>query len=847
MALPEVTLTFKNRAKFDLSHKTLLTPDVLPRIFLASLVIAALPLAAQEPPAPDAPVPLEGPAGNAANGEGMVQNMQYPNVNVQAVLLLYQELTGNKVITDSSVQGNLSIYISTPVPKSEAIKIIEMSLIMNGFSVVPAGDGIVKVLGPGKPTRSASVPIYSQPEQIPEGEMIISYIFQLDYADPTELSNVLNQYLSTGQPYTSFLPLPKTQAILVTETTSTIRNLIGLIKEVDRPPATVVSEFIQLRRADATKVVEYLNELFQAKQQQQNQTAAGGQPNPGGGRRRVNPEEVPPPPEGVSPATVEAFLSEDNVILGKIKLTADPRTNRIHVVTRPINLPFLRQLINEFDANVDIGTPVTRPLRYISAGDVLPILVQTLKEPTIETNQSQGGGSPASGSTSGPTGGGLSGGSGGGSLSGGSEGGGGGGGGALGAEQLNTQPVDTAPEAVTIGSTRLIADKRSNSIIIMANEDVREKVVRVIDEIDVRAPQVMLHTVVGELSLAKGEQTGFSYILRNFNIGNAITGGGILRNAAESIILPGGTVINPGIGNNNGNNNNNNNGNNTNTNTFNGTASQQLARELRAIRPGLGASGLSGVITVENSLDIIVRLLSSSNRFKVTSRPLIFTSNNKKAVIASGREVAVPVSSLTSQDAGVPVTSSNIQFKPIELRLEVVPLINADNEVNLEVLQRVDSEAGSTIIDGNAVPNISTRYLRTSVTVPNRATVVLGGLITEDQSRNRGGIPILSEVPILGFLFSNTDKAAKRSELIVLIKPEVLNSHEDMIVEKAVEEQRLYLPNNLEDALTPEGVVLPERKDSSPWWKRSPKDTAVEMQEVEQTKTQVRTRKIYRN
>src|SRR4029077_1931307 len=83
---------------------------------------------------------------------------------------------------------------------------------------------------------------------------------------------------------------------------------------------------------------------------------------------------------------------EEAVIVGKIKITPDVRTNRIHVVTRPINMPFIRQLIHEFDANVEFAKPVTRYLKYVSAGEVLPVLVQALTEPGTE-----GGGAGAGG------------------------------------------------------------------------------------------------------------------------------------------------------------------------------------------------------------------------------------------------------------------------------------------------------------------------------------------------------------------------------------------------------------------------------------------------------------------
>src|SRR5260370_25593457 len=95
------------------------------------------------------------------------------------------------------------------------------------------------------------------------------------------------------------------------------------------------------------------------------------------------------------------ILSEEAVIVGKIKITPDVRTNRIHIVTRPINMPFIRQLIHEFDANVEFAKPVTRYLQYVSAGDVLPVLVQALTEPGTEAGQGAGGagGLPGLGAT----------------------------------------------------------------------------------------------------------------------------------------------------------------------------------------------------------------------------------------------------------------------------------------------------------------------------------------------------------------------------------------------------------------------------------------------------------------
>ena len=177
--------------------------------------------------------------------------------------ILYETLTGKKLVMDNFVQGKVNIFISKPVPRDEAIKIIEMNLLMNGYSLVPAEGDIVKVIGTGKNPRGAGVPIISDEADIPSGDHVISFLFKLRYADPIELQQVLGQYLSPPQTYTSFLALPKSSSILVTENSSVIRSLVHIIDQVDIPPAEVVSEFIKLNRADASKVVEMLKDVFE--------------------------------------------------------------------------------------------------------------------------------------------------------------------------------------------------------------------------------------------------------------------------------------------------------------------------------------------------------------------------------------------------------------------------------------------------------------------------------------------------------------------------------------------------------------------------------------------------------
>src|SRR5213594_144971 len=609
------------------------------------------PVKVADPPPTETPVskvanppPADAPA---APSTPATVRLQFPNSDVVDVLHLYEQLTGKKLVMDNFVQGKVNIFIAKDVSRDEAIKIIEMSMALNGISLVPAGRDLADVVGAGQNPRKAPVPIISDLAEIPAGNPVVSVLFRLQYADPQELQQVLMAYFQGSSGTINILALPKSSSLLVTQNADIIRQLSGVIERVDVAPAEVVSEFIKLERADATKVVDMLKEIFEKG------TETPGQP----GVRSVKvPGNVP------QPVSVEAggggVLSEEAVIVGKIKITPDVRTNRIHIVTRPINMPFIRQLIHEFDANVEFGKPVTRPLRYISAGEVLPVLVQALTEPGMEAGgAAPSGGGPLPGASPAPQrgrgtspsygtrgGGGLS------DLTGGTSGTSGTSTGSTIniSEELSTQPVDTTPQAVTIGNAKLIADQRANSIIMLGNREVVVKVGKILDEMDVKAPQVALSTVIGQLQLSNNEEFGVDYFAK---YQNKLVG--ISRNTNVPIPVP---SVAPSAS------------------PITGIVDPANLINFSQIIQNV-ATGTNVYVALGNYLAAIVHLLEQTGRFKVISRPMVFTSNNKKAIIASGTEIPIPVNTFSAPTttAGVASTtafanSSSVEFKKVALQ-----------------------------------------------------------------------------------------------------------------------------------------------------------------------------------
>jgi len=701
------------------------------------------------------PPTQEDPPAAPPNAPATVR-LQFPNSDVVDVLHLYEQLTGKKLVMDNFVQGKVNIFIAKDVSREEAIKIIEMSMALNGISLVPAGRDIVDVVGAGQNPRKAPVPIISDLGDIPAGNPVVSFLFRLQYADPQELQQVLMAYFQGSSGTINILALPKSSSLLVTQNADIIRQLAGVIEQVDVAPAEVVSEFIKLDRADASKVVDMLKDIFEKGSETASQPGVRGVKMPGG-------VPQPMPVEGGG----GGILSEEAVIVGKIKITPDIRTNRIHIVTRPINMPFIRQLIHEFDANVEFGKPVTRYLKYVSAGDILPVLVQALTEPGTEQGAGAGGqgGLPGVGPSPGQGQGQQRQGAGGTSpLTGAYSGSQSGTGSTLNiSEELSTQPVDTVPKAVTIGNSKLIADQRANSIIVLGNREVVMKVEKILDEMDVKAPQVALSTVIGQLTLSNNEEFGVDWFAKyNNRFVGVSRNNTVFGNNNPAIPIPAvspGSSVPPLTGN-------------SVLDPANLINFSQIIQNV--------TNGTNIYVAAGNAFAAIVHLLESTGRFKVVSRPTVFTSNNKKAIIASGQEVPVPVSTLSNTNVGGVVNntaavSASIEYKKVVLQLEVVPLINSEKEVSLDILQKIDSivPGGNVNISGNSVPTIDTRYIRTNVSAGNGSTIILGGLIEDQKQKNYQGFPYLSRIPLIGAAFRGTASGKQRRELIILMCPEV--------------------------------------------------------------------------
>jgi general secretion pathway protein D len=687
-------------------------------------------------------------------------SFQAINASIDTVLMQYEQLTGKVLIKDSNLGANvlpISISVPQPVPKDELVRLIEASLLLNNIVIVPAQEpNTVKVINinTGKNPRSEGVRLFTGVDSLPEGEQVVSYYMPFKYILASEALTVFQTHI-LPRAYTSFVPINSAQALLITESTTVIRQLIALQQLIDVPPIKTVSEFVPLVRADAERVADTINKLLEFQRKGRESTP---------GAPAVQGAPAPQPGAG------GAASSDAGLLSSQVQVIADTRTNRILVVGHPDAIPYFTTLIEQFDAAVGVVAPLEYHLRYVAAGEVLPVLQDLLSEDQTENNQGQAAGAnqnqqqnqrrtvnlngPSSSSSNNSNG--YS------PVSGSA--------GSVGAgEDLLQEPNDLlGPQSVIVGRSRIISDAKDNKILVIGPPESVRKVQTILDRLDQRPQQVYLSTVIAQLQLTKNFSFGvdFTQIFKKIS-GSSGAASSNLNTAG--IINGNGQVI----------------------------AQPALIKSTSTV-PNL--SGLTIYGQIGDAVSVFINAIDDRSALKILARPAVYTANNKRAVISSGQRVPVPestLSNLTTGTTGGIINNSNstavaatVGYEDVELRLEVIPLINSNNEVTLKVAQINDTLGSNVNISGDQVPIVNSQRLTTTVTVPSGATIVLGGLIQDKVTKDNNGVPYLMDIPYLGNLFKYQTNDRERDELLVFIQPTVVNDDTQTLHVSLKEERR---------------------------------------------------------
>jgi len=171
-----------------------------------------------------------------------------------------------------------------------------------------------------------------------------------------------------------------------------------------------------------------------------------------------------------------------------------------------------------------------------------------------------------------------------------------------------------------------------------------------------------------------------------------------------------------------------------------------------------------GAIRDYVSLDATLSALETQNKANIISNPTITTVNNREASILVGKEIPI----IVQDNAGNPIT----QLKKIGITLRVTPHINSEKDITLDLHSEVSDLSSQATVQGGVI--INTTEADTRVIVQDGQTAVIGGLIRENVTRDKRGVPILKDIPLLGFLFRSSADATSKRELLIFITPRIV-------------------------------------------------------------------------
>ncbi len=298
---------------------------------------------------------------------------------------------------------------------------------------------------------------------------------------------------------------------------------------------------------------------------------------------------------------------------------------------------------------------------------------------------------------------------------------------------------------------KAIADERTNSLLIFASKSDLATISNIIDKLDVVLPQVLIEAIILEVSLGDSLNYGVSYLQNKPATAGNFAGIGAINNGQFLKM-----------------------------DNFTGTLSNGVASV---------PSGFS-YATKWGDFEATATAAASDSRINVLSRPRIQTSHAVEANLFIGRTRPYVTGTYAGYGGSYGGGGySQYQQMQIGITLSVLPLINPDGLVVMDIRQRIQSLGANIKIDGNDVPETIEREANAKVSVRDRETVMLGGFISDSRSQSKSGVPILKDIPILGALFSSNKKDNDRQELIVLIRPTVLPNPADAAV-TAMEEKR---------------------------------------------------------
>lgn len=780
--------------------------DVRSNFLTRSAVVAmvcAAGLAASASLAQDGqdPMPRERDANGRRVIDGPPTTLSFREASIQDLVPFIVEATGKVVIVpEMRLPGKITVISDNPIPREQALDLVILALQQNGISVVET-DGIVLIRDINEVLRQ-DVPVIGPGESVMNRRDLGSMaekIYRINNSEASELAEALGEVVPE---YAKITVDEASNHIAVLGNIGLLRRIEGLIAGMDQPGSrALVVQTFRLRYADAELVAENITELFS----ESNANTQGQQQDP---RRfwgqRSNDDESsgtstaelrvtantqqnavtvaaeqgvleqigdlidqewdqPLPEETVTPRIytlensdpiavrdllVGLFGEADSSagtggggqggqgnqggnqgssgssqgvgrLAGQFAFEAIPSAGQIAVVAKsPDNLSVIDDIIREIDKPKSVGLPAIVSLKHVSAEEVAEQLnaLLALDGTLASIPRSESGLSTGAGAGDSPFADDAADDA------------------AADAEndpgsitfwwQTAREQTDNAGPSNLIGKLRIVPVWRQNAIMVLSPPEYRQAVIDLVEQLDQPGRQVLIQAVIAEVSRDDAEALGLRWSSSPIN-----------QTRTDNSI---GAAF-------------------TTTGTENGV---------------FGNLFDTSVLNVGIDINAVLQLLDERTDVSILSRPIIFTSDNQEAEFFDGQDIPFITNAQTTDTGG---TTQGFEYRAVGIQLRVRPRLTPNKDVDLRVNIELSSVApGQANASGQVV--VDRRETTTQLIVRSGQTLVISGIMRNEDSEVVRKIPLLGDIPLLGWLFRSRERGVSTTEQLIFITPVIVEN-----------------------------------------------------------------------
>ena len=622
----------------------------------------------------------------AENFPETIESFDFPNVEITDVIKAISELTGKNFIIDSTVRGKITILAPSKITVAEAYKAFLSALAINGFTVVPSG-GFLKIRNARSAQRD-NIDTYSG-AYYPNSDQMITKIIHLKHITADTVQKDLRLLTSS---YGEMSAFGQTNSLIISDFGANIDRVMKIINQLDVPGFEDQLEVIGIKYAKAKDIAELIDKVVN--KGQKSQTAA-----PGGfaaGVPRFGAANTATQAGGKQGASYFLVFPED-------------RTNSLVVVGNKAGISRVKKLIGQLDFKVKAEDQGGVYVYYVKHGEAEKIAA-TLQEVAKDGSKSTAPTSPGIG--------------------------------------FAPQGQAAVREGVFGGDVSIKADKNTNSLVISASKQDYERVISIINKLDIPRDQVYVQAIIMEMSLADGFEASGGAVAFNKD------GGKVGFVSKEKDITD---VLSP----------------------LSGAGNAILAF-------GQGSVDVTDPISQKTiklpNLISFLKFVKSLGKTNILSTPQITATDSQVANIEVGDRVVTGSKVTQGTNGAGAIEEPN--FEDATIKMSIKPFISpTSNSVRMEfkqqVKQLVEGKVPARFID--RAKALATRSIETNVNVNDGDTAVIGGLIRDEESESTRKVPLLGDLPIIGWLFKGKEVTKNKINMVVFLSPKILRTAQDQM------------------------------------------------------------------